>query len=190
MSDYLRSARHLAARVFEDLIRPGDSVVDATLGTGQDCERLCGLVGDTGRVYGFDVQEAALARTRERLAAAGLIDRAKLFLSGHEHMAEHVPQGVRLVAFNLGWLPGSDKQVTTRVDTTITAIKAALSLLAQNGVLVVCIYPGHEEGERELAAILDLVKSLPPKRYTALYQQFSNGGPGAPSCLVIERIWS
>ena len=187
MSDYLRSARHLAARVFEDLIRPGDSVVDATLGTGQDCERLCGLVGDTGRVYGFDVQEAALARTRERLAAAGLIDRAKLFLSGHEHMAEHVPQGVRLVAFNLGWLPGSDKKVRTTWPTTRQALDTALSLLCPLGLCVVCVYPGHPEGEEERQQLLAYLQALPPQEYNVLRHQFVNAGEQAPECVLIQR---
>lgn len=184
---YLRSARHLASRVFSDTISPGDTVVDATLGTGQDCEQLCRLVGENGRVYGFDVQDMAIARTRERLVAAHLDNRAELILSGHEHMTRFVPQGVRLIAFNLGWLPGSDKAVTTRVKTTIKALEVGLDLLLPGGVLVMCIYPGHEEGGRELAAVLTQVQKLSPRQFTALHQTFINAGPGAPSCLIIEK---
>lgn len=185
---YLRSARHLAARVFLDRVRLGDLVVDATLGTGQDCEQLCRLVGDEGRVYGFDVQIDALNRTRERLKTAGLLNRAELILSGHENMKDFVPQGIRLAAFNLGWLPGSDKTVTTRVETTLKAVQSALDLLAPGGLLVICIYPGHEEGKREEDALLRFSSALSPKSCTVLYQRFINGGPGAPSCLLVEKI--
>ena len=36
MSFELRSARYLAADVLESAIRPGDRVIDATLGNGHD----------------------------------------------------------------------------------------------------------------------------------------------------------
>lgn len=186
--EYLRSARHLAARVFSDRVRAGDLVVDATLGTGQDCEQLCRLVGKEGHVYGFDVQQDALNRTRERLESAGLANRAELILSGHESMRDFVPRGIRLAVFNLGWLPGSDKTVTTRVKSTVKAAQAALDLLSPRGVLVICVYPGHEEGRREEEALLRFASALSPRVFTVLHQRFLNGGPGAPSCLLIERI--
>ena len=59
------------------LIRPGDTVVDATCGNGGDTEFLAGLVGSEGLVIGFDIQPEAIARTRERLARAGLGERCQ-----------------------------------------------------------------------------------------------------------------
>lgn len=184
----LRSARFLADEAFERLVRPGDSVVDATLGTGQDCLKLCRLVGEGGKVYGFDVQSAALERTSELLRRHGLSGRAVLTLAGHERMGEFVPPGIRLAAFNLGWLPGSDKRVTTLRETTLPALRAALSLLSGFGMAVLCVYPGHEEGRREEEALLAFAGGLPPNRYTVLWQRFLNGGAGAPSCLMIEKL--
>ena len=64
----LKNARHLAARYMEGILRPGDVAVDATMGNGKDTQFLCELVGETGRVYAFDVQEEALERTAARLA--------------------------------------------------------------------------------------------------------------------------
>lgn len=182
------SARHIAARAFEGYLRPGDTAVDATLGRGRDCARLCELVGETGRVFGFDVQPQALEETRALLAQRGLLPRAGLFLMGHERMAEVVPPGVRLAAFNLGWLPGHDKRLTTRTDTTLRAVEAALALLAPGGALVACCYPGHPEGKREQDAVEAFAQGLPPSRYLALFHHFVNGGPGAPSCLVVEKL--
>ena len=103
----LKNARHLAARYMEEILRPGDIAVDATMGNGKDSQFLCELVGETGHVYAFDVQEEALERTAARLEAAGLRARATLILAGHETMRENVPVSPRAVMFNLGWLPGA-----------------------------------------------------------------------------------
>lgn len=183
----LSSAVRLAHNAFRDVLREGDMAVDATLGTGQDCLFLCELVGDTGRVHGFDIQPSALERAGERLRAAGLAHRASLHLLSHERMAEAVPPGIRLAAFNLGWLPGSDKSLTTRTDTTLPALKAALGLLSPEGLAVICCYPGHAEGQRELDALTEFAKALPPQRFTALRQDFINAGPGAPVALIIQK---
>ena len=185
---FLRSARFLADEAFVRLVRPGDSVVDATLGTGQDCLKLCRLVGEGGKVHGFDVQEAALTRTSGLLRQHGLEGRAVLHHTGHERMGEFVPPGIRLAAFNLGWLPGSDKLVTTRVETTLQALQAALGLLSDFGMAVLCVYPGHAEGKMEEEALAAFARGLPPSGFTALWQKFINGGAGAPSCLLIEKL--
>ena len=63
----LKNARHLAARYMEDILREGDVAVDATMGNGGDTAFLCKLVGETGHVYAFDVQQEALDRTAARL---------------------------------------------------------------------------------------------------------------------------
>ena len=41
-------------------------------------------------------------------------------------MAEFVKEPVRAIVFNLGWLPGGDHSVTTRWETTRTAVASAL----------------------------------------------------------------
>jgi hypothetical protein len=186
--DFLRSARHIASSAFLSLLRPGDMAVDATLGRGRDCARLCELVGPAGRVYGFDAQEKAVLETAALLTNLGLSERAELHHLGHEHMLEVVPPGIRLAAFNLGWMPGGDKAVTTRAETTLTALDAALELLSPHGMAILCVYPGHEEGTREKEALLTFAKGLPPARFTALWHDFINGGHGAPGSLMIEKL--
>lgn len=188
MDEYvLRSARFIAMETAARVLRPGDRAVDATMGNGHDTLMLCGLVGETGKVYAFDVQRQALDNTRARLQDAGVQARAELFLTGHQHMAEHVPTGVRLVMFNLGWLPGSDKQVRTLWPTTRQAVEAALNLLAPMGVCVIAIYPGHDEGEEERKNLMDFLAALPPQRFNVLHHRFLNAGEGAPECAVIQK---
>ena len=186
MSYELRSARFLAAEVLASVLAPGDTAVDATMGNGHDTLTLCRLVGETGKVIAFDIQPQAVENTRARLQEAGVSGRAALYCLGHEHMAEKV-ESAQAVVFNLGWLPGGDKAVTTRWETTKAAIESALRLLTPMGVLVVCVYPGHPEGDRERQALTALLAELPPQRFNVLHQRFLNAGPGAPECFVTQK---
>ncbi len=183
----LRSARYLAADVRRQVVRRGDAVIDATLGNGHDTLALARLVGSTGRVWGFDVQESAVAHTTARLSAENLLDRCLLFQTGHENIAQIVTSPVRYVSFNLGWLPGGDKRITTRWVTTEAALKSALTLLLPLGVCTVCAYPGHAEGDHERTALEAYLSTLRPQDFNVLHQRFLNAGPGAPECFVIQK---
>ncbi|MFQ9345881.1 MAG: class I SAM-dependent methyltransferase [Coprococcus sp.] len=74
--------------ILEEYIEEGDICIDATAGNGGDTEFLCQKVGETGNVYAFDVQEMAIAHTRERLEKANLSTRAKLIQDGHDENAD------------------------------------------------------------------------------------------------------
>ena len=175
----LKNARHLAARYMEEILRPGDVAVDATMGNGKDTQFLCELVGETGRVYAFDVQEEALERTAARLEAAGLRARATL--------RENVPVSPRAVMFNLGWLPGAAHIVTTRTETTMRAVQAALELVQPDGFVSICVYPGHEEGTRELHALLAWAAGLDVRAYNVLHHNFIAAKAGTPQLLLIQK---
>lgn len=183
----LRNARHLAADYMRRAVREGDTVVDATMGNGKDTLFLCELVGEGGHVYAFDVQAEAVERTRERVAQAGFAPRTTLILAGHETMAEHVKTPVQAVMFNLGWLPGAEHMVTTRTDTTLAAVRAALDLIAPGGIVTVCVYPGHEEGTRELHALSDLAAGLDVRRYNALHHHFVNASCQTPQLFLVQK---
>ena len=64
---------------------------------------------------------------------------------------------------------------------------APLSLLKPAGVLVICAYPGHAEGDRERAALIDFLSALPPQQFNVLHQKFLNAGPGAPECFAVQK---
>lgn len=187
MAADFRSARFWAAELIEPAMYPGARAVDATLGNGHDACWLCELSGENGRVYGFDVQQEAVSRTERRLKEAGLIDRAVLFCAGHQHMAELINEPVDVVMFNLGWLPGAEHGVTTLVETTLQAAEAALSILKENGLMTICIYPGHDEGGRELQALMKWAAKLDDKRYDALLKAYVNQPNHPPQLLAIKK---
>ena len=183
----LRSARFLASDVRRLVVKEGDYVIDATLGNGYDTLELARLVGPEGHVFGFDIQKDAVEHTKARLTAEGLEDRCSLFLLGHEHMLEKADRPVRYVSFNLGWLPGGDKSITTLWPTTQRALQSALTLLLPLGVCTVCAYPGHLEGDKERSELMLFLSQLRPQDFNVLHQHFLNAGEGAPECFVIQK---
>ena len=90
-----------------------DCAVDATLGGGGDALFLASMLSEGGKIFGFDVQEEAVARSRALFEKNGILEKCTFFCSGHENMLELIPQKYRgkvgCVFFNLGWLPRSDK---------------------------------------------------------------------------------
>ena len=187
MSEDLKSARHWAREMIEGALFPGARAVDATMGNGHDTLWLCSLVGETGRVYAFDVQPSAVENTRLRLEEHGCAPRATLICRGHQHMAEYVDQPVDAVVFNLGWLPGGEKGITTRCETTLEAVAAAAALLKPGGLMTICIYPGHPEGARERDALLEWARGMDPKAYDVLLKAYLNQPNQPPLMLVLRR---
>lgn len=169
-------------------LRAGDWAVDATVGNGHDTAFLAGLVGPEGRVLGFDIQAAALETTRERLRMAGLLSRVDLFLEGHEHAGARVGQGtIGGMIFNLGYLPGGDKSVVTRGETTLRSLAGLLPRLRPGGRGVLMLYYGHPGGPEEMAAVQGFVEGLDQKVYTVLRYEMLNWKNTPPFLIAIER---
>lgn len=188
LANDFRSARFWAAELIERALFPGAVAVDATLGNGHDALWLCSLVGESGRVYGFDVQREAVERSRARLAEAGVESRATLILDGHQNMGSYVPpESADAVMFNLGWLPGAAHGVTTRTETTLEAVNAALKVLKEDGVMTVCVYPGHDEGARERDALLSWARSLDPKECDTMLRCYLNQRGDPPLMIAIKK---
>jgi len=166
-------------------VKAGDRVVDATVGNGHDTVFLAELVGRRGHVDGFDIQDEAMESTRQKLAA---LPRAQVTLHqvGHETMADLVEPPVQAVMFNLGYLPGGNKKVVTRVASTTRAILSALGLLSSTGIVSIVVYPGHPGGREEADAILVLCQSLADTRFAAKVHKASSPKPTAPFLVTIE----
>ena len=131
-------------------IEEGDTVVDFTMGNGNDTLFLSRAVGESGRVFAFDNQEEAIESTAKHLRENGAPDNYTLICASHHRVKEFVNEPIKAGMFNLGYLPRSGKKaITTMRETTMPAVRAALELLAPDGVLIVAIYPGHEEGALE-----------------------------------------
>jgi predicted methyltransferase len=189
----LDSVLHFAKRCCACALTEGELAVDATTGNGHDTVFLAQTVGAKGHVYGFDVQEKAIMRTRDRLSAAAVASRATLIQAGHETMDHHLPaeaEGhVGAIMFNLGYLPGSDKTRITRAATTVKALHSAASYLKPDGVITVVQYMGHEGGRDEAHAVDAWAEALDQAQYQALRYQFVNQQNDPPRLLVVSRAF-
>ncbi|MHB8120740.1 MAG: tRNA (mnm(5)s(2)U34)-methyltransferase [Desulfuromonadaceae bacterium] len=184
----LRGPVPLSHLFLHTLVRDGDSVIDATCGNGHDTLLLATLAGSTGHVWGFDIQEQAIAETDRRIAEAGLSDRVTLLQRGHEELAEHVTRPVQAVLFNLGYRPGGDRSVITQPDTTGRALEQALVLLAPGGVVIVTVYPGHSGGAEEQSTVEEWAAALPPRTFHCWRMGQTNVTTSAPYLLLVQRV--
>ena len=159
----LRPLTQQAQLAVKAIVEPGDMVIDATAGNGHDTQFLAELVGTAGRVWAFDIQELALNNTSRRLEDAGLTN-VELIRSDHAEMHEHVPGSaagrVAAVMFNLGYLPGGDRQVTTQPSSSGLAIRRAIELLKPGGVITILAYTGHDGGAREARSVEDTLSQI------------------------------
>ena len=168
-------------------LKEGDIAVDFTMGNGNDTLFLSKSVGESGRVYAFDIQEEALVSTRAFLESNGAPENYTLICDSHHKVMDYVKEPIKAGMFNLGYLPRSGKKaVTTLRETTMPAVKAAIDLLLPDGVLIVAIYPGHEEGALEGEMLREYFSSLSRFKICASEFKILNS-PTSPYFFLIEK---
>lgn len=186
---YFKNAVELAKKIMKETICPGDIVLDCTVGKGNDTLLLAELVGPLGKIYGFDVQIDALDYTKKRLKEKDLANRVRLIHDGHENISNYIKdEKIKLVVFNLGYLPTGDHNIVTKPETTIQGIKTSLELLDQNGVLLVTSYTGHIGGLEEKKIIEKSLYELNQKKYSVLKFQFINQINNPPILYGVEKL--
>ena len=120
-------------------IKEGDTVADFTMGNGHDTLFFSKLVGVSGRVYAFDIQPAALESTKKRLVENQAPENYTLINDSHHNAKLYIDRPIKAGMFNLGYLPGSDKSVTTKRETPLPAIEAAIDLLDNDAILLIAV---------------------------------------------------
>ena len=162
------------------------------MGNGHDTLFLADKVGPAGVVYAFDRQSSALAATRQRLHEHHQLAQVQLIEAGHETLLNWIAQAhhgrVKAILFNLGYLPGGDKSITTRSATTLQALNASLHLLAPHGRLSIIAYPGHPAGVKETETVKQWSAALPSTHYRTSFHipQATRARP--PEWIVVEPI--
>lgn len=178
----------LSHEYIKKVVRSGDTVVDATAGNGRDTVFLARLVGNTGRVIAFDIQMIALDRARENLEKEGLYERVRLINDGHQNMDCYVKEPVRAVMFNLGYLPGGDHSISTKAETTITALEKSMKLLKSGGIITVVVYYGGDSGFDEKLAIEKYFNTVNYREFVVISTRFENQPNCPPVLYCIEKL--
>ncbi|MGB9793372.1 MAG: class I SAM-dependent methyltransferase [Thermacetogeniaceae bacterium] len=169
-------------------VNHGDICVDATVGNGNDTLFLAELVGNEGKVYGFDIQAAAIEITRKKLAESCLLDRVYLIHDSHAHMEKYLkPNTVKAVMFNLGYLPGGDHSLITLPDTTLQAVKSSVHLIKEDGLITIVCYRGHQGGYSEFECLNNYLSKLNPNFYHVLRLDLINRIKLPPVLFVVRK---
>lgn len=171
-----------AHKILKDHINKESICIDATMGNGNDTYFLASLAK---KVYAFDIQEVAITKTKEKCLG---LNNIVYILDSHENIKKYVSESVDGAIFNLGYLPGGDKTITTNFSSTINAIKATLDVLNKKGTIVIVVYPGCDSGLLESNNLLDFLPKLNQKEYEVLKYEFINQINMPPYLLIIERI--
>lgn len=151
-----KSILNYVRKEIKDNIKEDDYVIDATTGNGNDTLFFATLV-TKGQVFGFDIQKEAILATQEKVKD---FPNVSLYQDSHENILNlKLAKKVKIILFNLGYLPNGDKTITTKASSTLKAIQNGLQILDENGKILVVIYPGHAEGKKEKAEILNWLKN-------------------------------
>ncbi|MBC1498650.1 methyltransferase domain-containing protein [Listeria welshimeri] len=183
----LRGILPFAHDTLRKVVRPGDYVIDATCGNGHDTLLLADLVGISGHVLGFDIQQQAINATKTRLENAGVTPQVELVCASHAFVPKYATKTVRAAIFNLGYLPGGDKEITTTADSTLESLGHLMRLLEVGGVIILVIYHGHPAGKLEKDAVVTFCEAIPQQNFHVLSYNFINQKNDAPFVIVIEK---
>lgn len=182
----------MAHRLVADCLREGEVAIDATAGNGHDTQFLAEAVGPAGTVYALDIQAQAIEATRGRLEEAGTHRRVKLIEAGHEKLSGLIDPAQRgqvgVVMFNLGYLPGGDKSVTTHWESSISGLRQSFPLLRADGLITAVCYPGHPAGAEEANAVERFLRTLDQVDYRVIRYGFENVVNAPPFLLAVEKV--
>ena len=202
MSRNLTDITRWSHDVLTEVLHPGGLAVDLTVGNGRDTLFLSQAVGPAGCVVGFEIQPAALEKARDLLAshrAAVTVyeegdDRPSLpvpgvhlFKSDHAGWPEILSHTPRAFIANLGYLPGGDRRIVTRPESTLAALGAALERLTAGGRIAVVCYLSHEGGREEADAVGELFGGLDRKEFSVLKVD-NPPAESSPFLLVAEKV--
>ncbi|CCW40379.1 tRNA (mnm(5)s(2)U34)-methyltransferase [Streptococcus agalactiae] len=177
---------HLSHDFLAEVIDKEAITLDATMGNGND---TVFLAKSSKKVYAFDIQEEAIAKTKAKLTEQG-ISNVELILDGHENLEQYVHIPLRAAIFNLGYLPSADKTVITKPHTTIKAIKNVLDILEVGGRLSLMVYYGHDGGKSEKDAVIAFVEQLPQNNFATMLYQPLNQVNTPPFLIMVEKLQS
>lgn len=169
--------------------KKGGFFVDATCGNGRDSLYLAKnfLTPDSGKLFCIDIQSEAIEATQHLLShslPAAILDQISYCLTCHTEI-EFLPPNIDIFVYNLGYLPGGDKSLTTHSETTLLSIQKALNYLSPRGIISIMSYPGHDKGKIELDSLLDFVSSLPYQYIVGRHQWINRSR--SPELFLIKQ---
>lgn len=179
MYRYVGNISDLAHDIIKKYVLNKNIAIDATLGNGYDTDFL---VKNFSEVYAFDIQSEPCKRYKERN-----ISNVQVINDSHHLFNKYIKTEVDCIIYNLGFLPGGDKSITTDHITSLESIKKGLEILRSGGFMLICIYRGHNEGKIEETCILEYLKNIPKNEYGVMIHSYLNRQEHSPMLVIIEK---
>ena len=179
MFKYVGNISDLSHYIIKDFVNNKKVAVDGTLGNGYDTDFLASLFD---KVYSFDIQKEACENYLNKKK-----DNVAVINDSHHLFDKYIDEPIDCIMYNLGFLPGGNKEITTLHKTSLESIKIGLDLLNNGGIMTICIYRGHYEGKLEETCILDYLKALPKNHFGVMIQSYLNRQDISPLLVVVEK---
>lgn len=179
MFKYVADISNLSHFIIKEFLESKVVAIDGTLGNGFDTDFLC---ENFKKVYSFEIQKEACDKYKEKNK-----DNVDVINDSHHLFKNYISEGVDCIMYNLGFLPGGDKGITTMHTTSLQSIKSGLEMLKSGGIMTICIYKGHTEGKIEESCILSYLSDLPKNKYGVMNHSYLNRAETSPSLVVIEK---
>ncbi len=183
-----------------EVLRAGDFAIDLTAGNGYDTLMLARAVGENGSVLAFDLQSQAIEKSANRLqqeaVAVHLVDGPGLPLpssgvslvsASHAELDAWCDLAPRAIIANLGYLPGGDKGLITKPESTLVALQTGCDILMPGGRIAIVVYSGHPGGRDEAQAVDHFFANLNEREFEVLRLEVANR-PQAPFLLIAGKI--
>lgn len=171
-------------------------ILDATAGNGKDSLSIALLCHEFSKrasresdfeLHLFDIQQIAIENARKLLQENGFDTHCHYYCLSHNLIASVFEQNsFDLIVYNLGYLPGGNKALTTLSSSSKESIEQACRLLKPSGLMTIMLYPGHIEGAKEQSILIPFTFSLPKNKFHVTHHTFSTKA-NAPSLLVVQK---
>jgi len=162
---------------------PKDSIIlDMTVGNGKD---TLFLVNNFKYVYGFDIQEIAINKAKELLKD---YNNYTLICDSHLNFDKYVLSEFSGAIFNLGYLPGGNKEIHTEAEIVLETLKKIFNKISKGGIVVIVFYPGFASGKRESEIVYEFLKNLDQKEFAVVKYEFVNQINNPPWVVAVKVI--
>ncbi|MCR4943293.1 MAG: class I SAM-dependent methyltransferase [Clostridium sp.] len=179
MFKYVSDVSVISHSIIKNFLERKVTAIDGTLGNGHDTDFLA---DNFEKVYAFDIQKQACDNYIEKN-----IQNVTVINDSHSNFEEYIKEEVDCIMYNLGFLPGGDKTITTMHKSSLKSIKDGLELLASGGIMTICIYTGHDEGKKEESCIMEFLRELPKNKFGVMEHRFINRKNNPPALVVVEK---
>ena len=179
MFKYVADISELSHHIIKNYSSRFNIAIDATLGNGYDSDFLS---KNFKKVYSFDIQKEACESYADRN-----VPNVTVICDSHHKFKEYIKEEVDCIMYNLGFLPGGNKEITTQHNTSLKSIEEGVEILSSGGIMSICIYRGHDEGKVEETCIMEFLKKLPKSKFGVMIHSFLNRAETAPMLVIVEK---